>query len=380
MIVLVMINRFIESNIQETLDDGKAVILLGARQVGKTTVIKSMFGDKRGTLFLNGDDIQTRTILENISEARLRAIIGENKLVIIDEAQKVSDIGEKLKLITDQMPDVRVIATGSSSFELSGIVNETLTGRKRECLLYPISFSEMVKSNGLIAEISMINHRLVYGYYPEVVSKEGRENRILKELVDSYLYKDILSMGGVSKIDRLIDLVRALAFQVGSQVSFNELSNLVKIDAKTVERYLNVLEKSFIIFRLPSFAKNLRNEIKFDKKIYFWDLGVRNAVIGNFAPVEVRDAQEVGHLWENFLIAERMKKLSYNQTYTQSYFWRTVQNREIDLIETVDGTMSAYEFKWRKDGKASAPKQFVATYPESSFKVITPDNVDEFLL
>ena len=375
-----MIKRAIEESIREALSKKKAVTLMGARQVGKSTLAESLFSRDDNVLYLNGDDADVRAMLQNATSTRLRAIFGKATTVVIDEAQKIEDVGNVLKLITDQMKDIRLVATGSSAFELAEDVNESLSGRKREFRLFPLSFGELVNETDLLTETRLLNQRLLFGSYPEVITSPGDEREVLKELTDSYLYKDILNIKGIAKHDKLEALLRALAFQIGSQVSYNEIANLIRLDSKTVEKYIDILEKCYVIFRLPSFARNLRNELKFDKKIYFWDMGVRNAVIGNFAPVERRDHREVGHMWENYLMAERMKKLEYERSFASRYFWRTTARKEIDLIEDLDGAITAYEFKWDSSETPACPKAFSAGYPDAGFKVINPSNYYEFLL
>lgn len=374
-----MIHRILEDKITGLLGKGKAIIIMGARQVGKSTLLESVFRQQSDVLWMSGDDVDVRELFSEMTSSRLRALLGNSKTLIVDEAQRIPDIGLRLKLITDQIKDVQVVATGSSSFLLASKVNESLMGRKREFRMFPLAFGEMVAHASLLEELRLIPHRMVYGYYPEVVSNPGNEAVILKELADSFLYKDILAIEGVNKPDKLVRLLKALAFQIGSQVSYNEVGQLVGLDSKTVERYVDILEKSYIIFRLGSFSRNLRNELKQSRKIYFWDLGVRNAVIGNLAQVENR--ADTGALWENFVIAERMKRISYNGSLAQSWFWRTQQQKEIDYLEEEDGALRAYEFKWN-DKKASChvPDAFVKTYPEAGFEVITPKNVDTFLL
>ena len=374
---MTMIARFIEKDILNAVAAGKAAIIFGTRQVGKTTLLEKMFPNSTSVLRLNGDDDDVRSLFANMTSTRLKAIIGKADTVIVDEAQKIPDVGTRLKYITDQMKGIRLIATGSSSFELAGKVSESLTGRKRELKL---SFAEMVSHSDLLSELRMIPQRMLYGYYPEAVTSQGNEKVILKELINSYLYKDILSLNSIAKSDKLVNLVKALAFQIGSQVSYGELAGLVGIDAKTVEKYIDILEKNYIVYRLPSYSKNMRNEIKFSRKIYFYDLGIRNAVIGNFAPMEMRNPAEVGHIWENFIITERMKKLSYDNSFAQCYFWRTQQNKEIDLIEEEDGELRAYEFKWNGKEKTKVPAKFLEAYPDAVFSVISPDNADEILL
>lgn len=374
-----MIERILSKKISALLDGRKAITIMGARQVGKSTLLQMMLGERKDVMWLNGDEPDIVEILGNMTSPRLKAMIGNNTIIVIDEAQRIPDIGLRLKLITDQIPDVQVIATGSSSFDLSNKLNEPLTGRKREFKMYPLTFNEMVSSTNLLEETRMLPHRMVYGYYPEVVCTPGEEKIILKELADSYLYKDILSMDGILKPEKLVKLLKALAYQIGSQVSYNEVGMLVGLDSKTVEKYITILEKSYIIFRLTSLARNIRNELKSSRKIFFWDLGIRNAVIGNLTQIENR--QDAGALWENFVIAERMKMLAYNGSFAQTYFWRTKQQQEIDYIEEEDGKIKAFEFKWNPNkAAAKCPDSFLKAYQNPEFKVITPQNVDEFLL
>lgn len=375
-----MIKRQIENTIWQSLSDRKAVVLLGPRQVGKSTLMETLFSGQDNVKWFTGDDPADRETLTNISLTRLKLILGNSRIVVIDEAQKIPGIGDTMKLITDHLQDIRLVATGSSSFQLSTSLGDSLAGRKREYLLYPLSFSEMVSHNGLIEEERSVSDRMIYGYYPEVVMNPGKEREILKELTDSYLYKDILSMEKVAKGEKLVKLVQALALQIGSQVSYHELAQTVGIDDKTVERYIDILEKCFIVFRLPSFAKNLRNELKFSRKIFFYDLGIRNAVLENFSPLSLRSKEEVGHMWENFMITERRKSNEYSKKYVTSYFWRTEQQKEVDLIEVQDGVISAFEFKWDPNKKVKIPTQFTSAYPEAAFEAVSPINAAEFLL
>lgn len=373
-----MIKRFLTDIVKAKLGTGKAILLMGPRQVGKTTLLRTLYPNNDDVLFLNGDELDVRQLFENISATRLKAIIGNKKVLIIDEAQRIEDIGLRLKLITDQMPDVQLIATGSSSFDLANKVNEPLTGRKWEYLLYPLSFAEMVNDHGFLEEKRLLPHRLVYGYYPDVVTHPGDEKEILKQLSDSYLYKDILMWEQIKKPDKLLTLLQALAFQVGNQVSYHELGQLCSLDSKTVEKYITLLEQTFIIFRLGSFSRNLRNELKSSRKIYFYDNGIRNAIIANFSQAETRP--DIGALWENFLVSERKKKLSYDGMWRNTWFWRTTDQKEIDYLEEGDGQLYAYEFKWNPKAKSKEPKQFAEAYPDSKFAVITPENMNEFLL
>ena len=316
-----MIGRFLSETIEDKLFKGKIIILLGARQVGKTTLMKQILTKNEEVLWLNGDEMQVQNLFNNASADRLLSEFGNNKIVILDEAQRIKDIGLRLKLLADSDSDIQVIATGSSSFDLANKVNEPLTGRKWEYRMFPLSFGEMVAHHGKMKEMRMLPRRIVYGYYPEVVMNDGNEVEILKLLTDAYLYKDILSWENIKHPDKLQTLLRALAYQVGSQVSFNELSQMCSLDNKTVERYVSLLEQCYIIFRLPSFSRNLRHELKSSRKIYFYDNGIRNALIADFNAPEIR--QDIGALWENFVIAERMKSNEYRRRWVNSYFWRT---------------------------------------------------------
>ncbi|MDZ4148570.1 MAG: ATP-binding protein [Flavobacteriaceae bacterium] len=373
-----MITRHLETVLTEKLFQNKAIILMGSRQVGKTTLLRKLFPKNDYTLWMNGDELDIQKLFETISADRFKAIIGNKTIVIIDEAQRIHDIGLRLKLIKDSLPDIQIIATGSSSFELTNRVNEPLTGRKWEYLMYPLSFSEMVKHHGLLAEKRLMPHRLLYGYYPEVVNQQGNEKEVLKQLSDSYLYKDVLMLDAVKKPEKIVKLLQALALQLGSQVSYNELGNLCGLDSKTIEKYIQLLEKTFVVFKLSSFSRNVRNELKNSKKIYFYDNGIRNALIANFNQVENRT--DAGALWENFLVSERIKHLAYNQKWVNNWFWRTKDQKELDYIEEADGQINAYEFKWNTKAKAKIPKQFTTYYPDAEVEIINPSNFDTFLL
>lgn len=373
-----MIERQLSEIISQKLFTGKAIILMGPRQVGKTTILRELFSNRQDAIWLNGDESDIQKLFGDISSSRLTALFADKKIVVIDEAQRIENIGLKLKLITDQLQQIQLVATGSSAFDLANSINEPLTGRKWEYKMLPISFSEMVKHHGLIEEKRMLPYRLVYGYYPEIVVNQGQEKELLKQLTDSYLYKDILMLEGVKKPDRLLKLLQALSFQIGSQVSDNELGQLCGLDNKTVNKYLELLEKTYVIFHLGSFSRNLRNELKFSKKYYFYDNGIRNALIANFNQPELR--QDIGVLWENFMIAERQKYLIYNNKWANCWFWRTKEQKEIDYIEEEDGLISAFEFKWNPDQKIKQPISFKTAYPESIFSVIHRDNYESFIL
>lgn len=375
----VMIHRTLENKLRQLLGSPKAIIVMGARQVGKSTLLHTLFDSLDDVIWMNGDDPDVQELFNQMTSTRLKAIIGNKRYLVIDEAQRIQDVGMKLKLVTDQLPGVQAIATGSSSFELASKVNEPLTGRKREFRMFPLTFSEMVAHTNLLEEMRMIPHRMVFGYYPEVVCNQGNEHIVLKELTNSYLYRDILSLDGIGKPEKLSKLLQALAYQIGNQVSYNEIGKLIGLDSKTVERYIDILEKSYIIFRLGSFSRNLRNELKSSRKIFFWDLGIRNAVIGNLSQVESRT--DVGALWENYCIAERVKRLYYNDSISLSWFWRTQQQKEIDYLEDENGQIHAYEFKWNAHKSTTkCPTAFSAAYPSASYQVVTPQSIEEFLL
>lgn len=375
-----MYTRNLQSVIQERCFQGKAIILLGARQVGKTTLLKKIIQEQQvEALYLNCDEPQTVTALTNCNLRELQMVIGANKFVVIDEAQKVDNIGLTLKLIVDNMPDVQVIATGSSAFELRNCLNEPLTGRKYEYQMFPISSKEIYQSSGYIDLKGLLEIRLIYGSYPDILNHANDARELLRMLTDSYLYKDILVTDNLRKPDVLDKLLRALAFQVGSEVSYNELAQTVGTDSKTVERYIELLEKCYIIFRLHGLSRNLRNELKKAKKIYFYDNGVRNAVIQQFAPLELRN--DAGALWENFFISERIKRNHYQQNYCNIYFWRTKSQLEIDYIEEQNGQMTVFEMKWNpKKSNTSIPETFLNAYDVKETVVITPDNYLDYLL
>ena len=373
-----MISRQLESQIRSKLFKGKAIILLGARQTGKTTLLQSLLGNDPQMLWLNADEPDVIALFENANSSRLKKYFGSHSIVIIDEAQRISDIGIKLKLITDQIKNIQLIATGSSAFELANQINEPLTGRKWEYQLFPLSYAEMVSYHGMLEENRLLPHRLIYGYYPDVVNSRGNEKEILKQLTDSYLYKDILMWEQIKKPEKLMKLLQALAFQLGSEVSYNELGKLIGLDNQTVEKYVQLLEQVFIIFRLPAFSRNLRKELKKGRKIYFYDNGIRNAILASFGAIELRS--DIGALWENFLLAERQKHIGYSQIWNRSYFWRTHDQQEIDYIEELDGELFAYEFKWNPAKKAKVATAFETAYPGHKFRVINRDNFDEFIL
>lgn len=374
-----MLPRKISDWMKPRLFTGKAILLYGPRQAGKTTLIQKLLKDRNeAVLSLNGDEPDVRELFTNATSSKLRSIIGNNKIIYIDEAQRISNIGLSLKLIVDEIKDVQVIASGSSSFELASKIEESLTGRKYEYTLLPFSFQELVSHHGLLEEKRLMEIRLLYGSYPEIATHSGEEQELLKLLTESYLYKDILMLENIHKPALIEKLVKALALQVGSEVSFHELAKTVGSDPTTVEKYINILEKAFIVFQLPAFSKNIRNEIKKGKKIFFYDNGIRNAVIRNYQPLELRS--DKGALWENYLMSERKKFFLYNQIHTWQYFWRTTQQQEIDTVEETNGKLSAFEFKWNSNSKAKFPKSFLNAYPLEAQEVIHTGNYESFLL
>ena len=367
--------RKIHQSVEERLGGGKAIVLIGPRQVGKTTLLREILKNK-DFLFLNGDDPTVRQILNSPNTQEIQNIIGEKKFVFIDEAQRIENIGLTSKIITDYFPKVQLLLSGSSAFDLNNQINEPMTGRKWEFELFPISWAALENSVGYLEAKQQLNLRLIYGMYPDVLTSVGSEKEVLKELVSSYLYKDVLALSGIRKAEVLDKLVRALAFQVGSEVSYNELAQLVGIDKNTVSNYIDMLCKAYVIFKLPSFSKNLRNEIKTNQKIYFYDNGVRNAVIGNLNLLETR--ADKGALWENFLMSERLKVLRYSKSDARMYFWRTVRQQEIDYVEENAEEITGFEFKFNPNAKTKIPKLFGETY-NTEVEIINTENFRGFL-
>jgi predicted AAA+ superfamily ATPase len=359
---------------------GKVIILIGARQVGKTTLLKKLQKEINvPSIWLNADeaDILQELTLAGTSTQLLQLFGKDNKLVIIDEAQQVPNIGKKLKLFYDTYPDIQVIATGSSAFELQNETNEPLTGRKREFFLYPLSFSELVSTTSLLEEKRLLNTRLVYGSYPEVINNPGKEREVLRDIAVSYLYKDILQIDGIRKASVIEKLLQALAFQIGNEVNYHELAQTIgNIDTATVEKYLGLLEKAFVIYKLPALSRNLRNELKKGKKYFFYDNGIRNVLISNYNSIELR--QDVGALWENYLLTERIKHNEYGHLYCNQYFWRTHDQAEIDYIEETDGLLNAYEFKW-KEQKVKFPNSFIQAYPNHTTNIVSSTDYVDFI-
>jgi predicted AAA+ superfamily ATPase len=375
-----MIKRYLEELVCQHINRQKAILLFGARQVGKTTLLENLEClPREETMILNGDESDIRELFASPNSTRLKHVFNGYRYVVIDEAQGIPGIGLILKIIVDKIPGIQIIATGSSAFELMNHTSEPLTGRKFEFMLLPFSFSEMVKEHSFLEEMRMLELRLVYGYYPEVVVNPGQEQKFLKLIAGSYLYKDLLRLENIRKSELLEKILKALALQVGSEVSYNEIGKLCGTDSKTVEKYINVLEKAYIIFKLPAFSRNVRTELKKGKKFYFWDNGIRNAIINNFSET-VSLRADVGAIWENFIISERMKLHNYHQTIINCYFWRTSQQQEIDFIEEHSNGFKAFEFKWNKSAKATFSKTFLSRYNVIETAVITKDNLESFLL
>lgn len=372
-----MIKRTILPSIRTDFSRGKVIVLLGARQVGKTTLLSQLYSDGDNILSLNCDNIDDRLLLEERSSTELQYLLSPYDIVFVDEAQRVKNIGLTLKMIGDLKLDTQVVVTGSSSFDMANEINEPATGRIIEYKLYPFSLSEMAAHSSEREEKRLLENRMIYGLYPEVVTVPGDAKRTLISLTNNYLYKDLFAYKGLKKPDVLQKLVRALALQLGNEVSYNELGNLLGIDKETVENYINLLEKCYVVFRLDSFSRNIRNEIKKGKKVFFYDNGIRNAVISNFAPLALRN--DIGALWENLMISERVKYNAWTGSFAQLYFWRTHDQKEIDLIEEQDGMLQTFEFKWNRRKEITLPKIFKETYPNSTFSTITPENLWTFV-
>lgn len=372
-----MIFRSIQEQIKAHLADQKAIIITGPRQVGKTTLLRSMFKGEDSLLWLNGDEPDIRLKLQNANTSQLKSLIGPHKTLVIDEAQRIENIGLTLKLIIDNLSDVKVIATGSSSFELANKINEPLTGRKWEMNLFGFSLEELTNHFGSLEEHRQLENRLIYGSYPDVINNPGKEEQVLSALADSYLYKDILAWNKVQKSDKLELLLQALAYQVGNQVSYTELGQITGLDNETVENYIRILEQAFIIFRLGPLSRNLRNELKKTRKIYFTDNGIRNAIIKQYNPIKLRN--DVGALWENYVINERRKHLNNHQINVNAYFWRTHAQQEIDYIEERNGEMDTYEMKWNTTKKWKLPKSFGEAYNVRKQVIVSPVNYAEVI-
>jgi len=374
-----MIPRTQAQNIGQWLGKRKAIIVIGPRQVGKTTLVRQITQDLgKKSLWLTGDDPESRSLLDNISLARLQNLLGQNEVVVVDEAQRFTNAGLMLKLITDHLPQVQLFVTGSSSLDLAAQTKESLTGRKIEFHLYPLSFVEMCNHHGYLTERSLLEHRMLYGYYPDVVQQSPPQaQKILNDLSDGLMYKDLLSLDQIKKPSLLVKLLQALALQVGNEVRYLQVAQTIGADPLTVERYTDLLEQSFVLFRLPSLSRNARNEIKKGRKIYFYDNGIRNAILKNFSPLALRN--DTGALWENFLLAERMKRNAYSDYACNAYFWRTTSQQEIDYVEDANGRLQAFKFKWQPKKQLRFPAAFLENYPDSQTALIHNQNFDAFV-
>lgn len=372
-----MILRQLETDIRRHLNGEKIIILLGARQTGKTTLLKSITAQNERVVWLNADEAVVQAVFENFSLAGFKTFTGNATLVIIDEAQQILDIGKKLKLIYDSDSKTQLVATGSSAFELRNKTNEPLTGRKWEYHLFPFSFKELAANSSVPNETQQLELRLVFGSYPEIVVNTGDEKQRLQLLTDSYLYKDILMWQGLQKPEKIIQLLKVLALQIGSEVNYNELGKQLQLSNDTIEKYITILEQTFVLLRLPSYSSNLKKELTKGKKIYFFDNGIRNALIGDYRPIALR--QDAGALWENYIITELWKQNQYSISFGKFYFWRTADQQEIDLIIDKNGTLHTYEIKWNPKAKARLSKTFSNNYPNHQFDVIHKENYWEYL-
>jgi predicted AAA+ superfamily ATPase len=372
-----MIIRDIENIVTERMFSGKAIVVIGARQTGKTTSLLNLLQAYPDVLLLDGDDRVVREILNDPGTEQIRSIIGKNKIIFIDEVQRIPTIGLTAKIIVDKFKDIQLILSGSSALDIKNQLSESLTGRKWEYLMFPVTWNELEQTEGYIKSIQQLELRLIYGMYPEIITHPSEEKIRLKQLIDSYLYKDLLAFSNIKKPEILEKLLQALAFQTGSEISYNELAQLLHVDKNTIKTYIEILEKGFVIFTLKGFSRNLRNELKFTKKVYFWDCGIRNAIINNFNPLSLRD--DKGAIWENFIISERMKRNNYANPFIKSYFWRTTSQQEIDYIEEVDGKITAYEIKWNENAKLKKISAFTDTY-NAELKLIHNLNFRELLL
>ncbi len=373
-----MINRTIEPNLLKRFDYKKAIIIYGPRQVGKTTLVKDLVRKTNDKfIYFNGDEIITRSLWRNDNVATLIQSFGDIKLIVLDEAQMIEDIGSICKQIIDAELKIQLILTGSSALNIADLTQEPLTGRKWEYFLYPISCGELINHIGTPELLRGLSRYLIFGTYPEIVTNPDNPQQILNNLTSSYLYKDVLALTGIKKPLLLEKILKALAWQIGSEVSLNELSQIVGADTKTIDSYIHLLEQVFVVYRLGAHSGNLRNEINRKKKIYFYDNGIRNALIGNYSIPENRN--DIGALWENYLITERKKLLAYNGYYGYTYFWRNKAQAEVDYIEEIDGKLYAYEFKWNPASKTKFPKIFMEAYQPAEARIIHRDNFWQWL-
>ncbi|MCX6210376.1 MAG: ATP-binding protein [Bacteroidetes bacterium] len=376
-----VINRIIESQITNLLDSNKVILILGTRRVGKTFLINSIQKNYQSKLlFLNGEDFDVQEIIKNRSTSNYKRLVGDNKLIIIDEAQSIPEIGMALKLLIDTNPNLTIIATGSSSLDLMNKTGEPLTGRHYQFNLYPLSQMELMSTENFLETKQNLEERLIFGSYPELINLVSNDDKrnYLQQLVQSYLLKDILSFGGIKHSDKIVSLLRLIAYQVGSEVSYNELGTQLGMSRLTVESYLDLLSKVFIIYKLPSYSTNQRKEVTKSSKWYFLDNGIRNAIINDFRIPTLRN--DIGILWENYLVSERIKSNKYLNQTKEIYFWRNYNQQEVDLIEVRDGVIASFEFKYSGNKKVKQPIAFKTLYPESTFECINKDNYLDFVV
>ncbi len=372
-------NRYLISQITPWLFKGKVIIVLGARQVGKTTVSKTLINSVENGLYVNCERLVIQELLAGLNPEKIKSFVGNALLVVFDEAQKVQNIGALLKLLVDTYPEIQWVATGSSSFDLANQVNEPLTGRNVKFLMFPLWIGELASLENRLVSHEKLESILRFGLYPDIYLRPETEKRaLLEELATDYLYRDVLELQSVKNPTVLMNLLKALALQLGNEVSLREMSGLLGVAIETIQRYLNLLEQSFVIFKLGPFSRNIRSELNKTQKYYFYDLGIRNSLINNFNPIALRTDQ--GALWENFCILERMKMHAAKGRKLSMYFWRTYEQNEIDLIEDYDGKLHAIELKWNPKRKVKMPKVFAEAYPDSDFTVIHPGNYWEFLV
>ncbi len=375
-----IIQRLLLTQLSNAIIPGKVIVLYGPRQVGKTTLVRALESSLRmRTRFVNADEIIYREALGSQNRQRLDELLGDAELFIIDEAQRVPDIGLNLKILIDAHPECTILATGSASFDLANKISEPLTGRKLTFNLYPVSYNEVSQAFGRLESRRDLERWLIWGGYPAIVTTAQPEMRgkLLGELVGAYLYRDILEMDSVRRADKIVDLLRLLAFQIGQEVSLAELAASLAVNRTTVERYLDLLEKVFVIYRVGGFSRNLRKEVTKNSRYYFYDNGVRNSLINNFNSLALRN--DVGQLWENYLMIERRKANAYRGRAANAYFWRTYDQKEIDLIEERNGKLYGYEFKWRGKMLKASQRDFLDAYPRSEVITVNPDDFDEFL-
>jgi predicted AAA+ superfamily ATPase len=375
------IPRFVESQIKRYLKPNKVVVLLGPRRVGKTVLLRKITSESSEPyILLNGEDVATRELFERRSIKSLETILDGKKFLVIDEAQKIPDIGNALKLMVDEIDGLKGLITGSSAFDVENYTGEPLTGRKMTFKLFGVSEGEIAQKENILERKDGLYERLIYGNYPELFQLETKNEKhlYLRELLNSYLLKDILTFETIRNSDKIIDLLRMVAFQIGGEVNIPELSNSLKISRNTVEKYLDLLTKVFILYKVRGFSRNLRKEVNKSSKYYFLDNGVRNILVGNLNPIHLRN--DMGELWENYMISERIKYQNYNDMLVYNYFWRTYDQQEIDWIEDRGGKLYGYEFKWNSNKKSKIPGAWKKAYPDAGYQVINPDNYTEWLL